>query len=477
MQRNKVVLLFLIVAATAVAQLSTPKIISSDMVLQQDCSVPIWGKAGVNESVKVVFADQTHKTKADAQGKWKVLLKPMKASFLPRKLLIKGKNECITYDNIVVGEVWLCSGQSNMEYSMRRYKGFAGPAKGEDLGLAELKKPANPSIRVFNMDRDTTKHVEWNVADGQSLATTSAAGYFFGKSIQEKLNVPVGIITSAIGGTRIESWTRSDAYEFSRDFSEQFSRGKGRIDGFRPGNWHKNMIAPLVPFALKGFIWYQGESNCGMGDKQYDQKMKVLAESWREEFNRSQSPFYYVIIGPHVYSDRMHRGTSKPITAEALPLFWLQQMNVENLIENTGFVVVSDLIDDVKDIHPSYKWIVGERLSRIALAKNYGFSDIEWSGPRVKNTACVGDSIIIRFDHAANGLKTNDRRRLTWFEISDENNAFFPALAEIRDRETVTVWHPSIKKPKAVRFGWHETAIPNLVNSEGLPAVPFNTML
>lgn len=137
MQRNKVVLLFLIVAATAVAQLSTPKIISSDMVLQQDCSVPIWGKAGVNESVKVVFADQTHKTKADAQGKWKVLLKPMKASFLPRKLLIKGKNECITYDNIVVGEVWLCSGQSNMQYKMQRHEHFAGPAKGEDLGLSE----------------------------------------------------------------------------------------------------------------------------------------------------------------------------------------------------------------------------------------------------------------------------------------------------------------------------------------------------
>lgn len=345
---------------------------------------------------KVVFADQTHITKPDAQGKWKDALKLMKASFLPQKLLIKGKNECIIYDNIVVGEVWLCSGQSNMQYKMQRHEHFVGPAKGEELGLAELNKTANPSIWVFNMDRDGTKHVEWNVADGQSLATTSAAGYFFGKSIQEKLYVPVGIIISAIGGFRIESWTRSDAYEFSQAFSEQFSKKKGRIDGFRPGNWHKTMIAPLVPFALKGFLWYHGETNCG--------------------------------------------------------------------------------IDDVKDIHPSYKWIVGERLSRIALAKNYGFSDMKWSGPRVKNIAYVGDSIIIRFDHTANGLKTNDRCRLAWFEILDENDVFFPALAEIIDWETLAVWPLRIKNPKAVRFGWRETAIPNLVNSEGLPAALFNTM-
>ncbi len=470
---TSVFLLCLLAIINVRAQLATPQILSSNMVLQQGCEVPVWGKATANELIIVSFADQTVKVKANAQGVWKAVLKPMKASFTAQQLVIKGKRTNIIYDNVVVGEVWLCSGQSNMEYRMQRPERFVGPAKGEDLGLAELKKPANPSIRVFNMERDSTKKSTWKVADSLSLINTSAAGYFFGKAIQEKLNVPVGIITSAIGGTRIEGWTSKAAYATSPDFAQQYTSANGKIDGYVPANWHRYMIAPLAPFALKGFLWYQGESNCGITDTHYDKKMKLLAESWRKEFNLPNSPFYYVLIGPHIYSDRLHRGSSNPVTAATLPEFWQLQIAAEKQIDNSGFVVISDLIDDIKDIHPSYKWIVGERLARLAFAKTYNFTETVWSGPRMKNAIAVNDSIVVNFEHCAKGLKTNDKRRLVWFEISNQAGAFFPALAEIKDNDKVVVWHPEIKNPKAVRFGWHETAMPNLVNSEGLPAVPF----
>ncbi|MBD0725837.1 hypothetical protein B6A10_11655 [Flavobacterium sp. L1I52] len=472
---NKITFSFAILFFTiaSYAQIATPQVLSSNMVLQQGQKVPVWGTAGAKEIIHIFFDKQHIKVKADFQGNWKTELQPMKANKIPQKMIIKGRNTNIVYDNILIGEVWLCSGQSNMEYRMKLYSKFVLPAKGEDLAGLELTKPDNPMIRVFNCSRDSNKKSTWEIAGGESLENTSVVGYFFGKDLQHKLNIPVGIITSAIGGTRIESWTTTEAYQSSPLFATQLKANNGKIDGFGPGNWYKIMIEPLVPFAVKGILWYQGENNCGIGDKQYDKKMQVMVESWRNKFEIENAPFYYVLLAPHIYSDRLHKGTSKAVTAADLPFFRIEQIKAKSLIPNSEFVTITDLVDDIRDIHPSYKWEVGARLARVALAKTYGFNKIIWSGPRVSKTEVNGDSVIVTFDYCGEGLKTNDGKRILWFEIAAKDNVFVPAITDIVGIDKVVVSNPDISQPAKVRFAWHETAVPNLVNSEGLPATPF----
>jgi sialate O-acetylesterase len=300
-------------------------------------------------------------------------------------------------------------------------------------------------------------------------------GYFFGKAIQEKLGVPVGIITSAIGGTQIETWTTQEAYAGVDMFGAELYRSGGKVGGLAPGEWYDKMISPLVPFAVKGFLWYQGENNCGKRDRLYAEKFKVLVESWRETFLLPDAPFYYVLLAPHIYSDRRHNRKTYPVTAEDLPIFREQQIRAAKMVVNCDYVVVTDLVDYLTDIHPSYKWEVGERLARIAMAMNYGKPETVWSGPRLRDTKIQGDSIVLGFDHCAGGLKANDGKLLNWFEIAAEDGIFHPAFAEIRGSDRVVVYLPEIKRPVDVRLGWHETAMPNLVNSEGLPVAPFSS--
>lgn len=472
MKRNTLLALFFVLFSclNSLAQPSTPQILSSDMVLQQGQEVPIWGTAKPGERITVRFEKQRRNTRADKDGHWMVRLSPLKANKIPKDLHINGSKTAIVYKNIVVGEVWLCSGQSNMEYTMQRNPLFAPPAKGNDLTAIELQKPANPMIRVFHSKRDNTPS-SWKVADRESLAKTSAAGYFFAKALQEKLDVPVGIITAALGGSRIEAWTAGKAYAEAPLFADEFAK-TGKVWKLEPGTLYDKMIAPLAPFALKGFLWYQGENSCGVRDRQYAEKYEVMVHDWRNAFQNPSAPFYSVLLGAYVFSNKLHRG-GPALTAEELPIFRAQQIASTKRVTHSDFTVVTDLTDDVRDIHPSYKWEVGARLARLALAKDYGFSDIVWSGPRVQAQTTVADSILLTFDHAGSGLKTNDGRRLNWFEIAGEDGVFRPALADFKAHNQVVVHHHEIASPKYVRFGWHETAIPNFVNSEGLPAAPF----
>lgn len=317
-------LLFLLLAAgtgtIARAQPLVPQILSSNMVLQRDKPVPVWGTAAPNERIEVAFGEQKHTVRADREGHWSVELAPLTASATPRTMTLRGRRETVVLENIVVGEVWLCSGQSNMQYAMRRGPGLVPPAKGDDLAALELEKPANDLIRVFVMTRGRNQTPpQWQVADGQSLANVSAAGYFFGRTIQQELGVPVGIITSAVGGTRIEPWTPMSAYEQSPLFAPQLAAGGGQIDGAEPGTLYESLIAPLAPYALRGVLWYQGESNASQRDRQYATKYEAMVSSWREAFRAADAPFYSVLIGPHIYSDRLHRGSA--VTAEELPIF------------------------------------------------------------------------------------------------------------------------------------------------------------
>ena len=473
-QAMSIIALLLVGYVAGFAKLATTPIISSDMVLQREKLVHIWGTADVGERVTVSFGKQKVKTKADAGGRWLATLQPMKADAHPQNLVIKGKKESLIYNNVVVGEVWIAAGQSNMQYSMKRHKSFVAPAKGKDWSIEEMKKPQNPMIRVYTSLR--THQKTWAEASGESLPDVSTVGYYFIRNIQDSLKVPVGIITVALGGTRIEAWTPKEAYEQSPVFCKELKE-TGKISGWGVGAWYKSLMLPVIPYTIRGFLWYQGENNCGIEDGRYAQKFKVMTDWWKSQFKDKSLPFYYVLLAPHIYSDRLHKG-GRPLTAEALPQFREQQKQARNLVENSEYITIFDLVDNLRDIHPSYKWFVGQRLARIALHRNYGYDQILYQGPELERVtrSTDGKKLELQFAHAGEGLRSCDgNRRLEWFEVAGKDGVFHPALADIHDKNQVSVFCREVKEPEFVRLGWHEVAEPNLVNSEGLTVIPFGS--
>ena len=498
---------------------------SDNMVLQQGREVPVWGTAAASETVSVTLTDEggsviaKAKTKADKQGSWSVNLPAMKADGKSLTLEIKGKKESLSFSNVAVGEVWLCSGQSNMAYEMLR-SWQAAPRRGEDQTAVELARPANNMIRVLTptrgggprpqgapqgqqpggqrpqggqpggpmpqgggqpgqpggpqggpmpqgqagprpqggapqgMPQMMTEQGGWKVADGESLKKITAVGYFFAKNLSEKLGVPVGIISSSSGGSEIEQW----------------------IPG---GNLYTSGIQALMPYAIGGFLWYQGESNLAHETTDYIEKFQTLTSDWRSGFNSPDAPFYCVLLAPHTYSDRLHRGHF--VTSEALPLFWQTQLKASEIVGNSECICITDLIDTPEDIHPSYKWIVGERLANLAIKEHFKIEGAaEWSGPKASGLRIDGNKAIVTFDHVGEGLKgksnsvePNSTPRLKWFEVAGEDGIWHQAFAEIVSPNEVAVTHPEVAKPAAVRFAWRETAQPNLYNSLMLPAYPF----
>lgn len=468
-----IVALLMMQTAQGYSQLSTSPIISSNMVLQREKPVHIWGTATPGERITLQFANQKIKAKTTANGTWQATLQPMPATATPRTMTIKGKTQTLTYDNIVVGEVWIAAGQSNMQYSMVRHKSFVAPAKGPDLSIQELQKPQNPNIHVFVSQRQHQS--PWAEASAQSLPQVSTVGYYFIKNLQDSLHIPVGIITVALGGTRIEGWTPREAYAQSPLFQAEI-KNTGKISGWGTGMQYHQLMEPVIPYTIRGFLWYQGENNCGINDTRYADKFEVMTTWLRTKFMDSTLPFYYVVLAPHIYSDRLHRGGTA-LTAEALPRFREQQIKARQMVSNTEYITIFDLVDNLRDIHPSYKWFVGQRLARIALHRNYGYTNILYRGPELQKAIKAGNKLQLHFANCGKGLKTftGADRRLEWIEIAGSDGIFHPALADIVDTTQVSVSSPYVSAPEYVRMGWHETAVPNLVNSEGLTATPFGS--
>jgi sialate O-acetylesterase len=468
-------ILFVFCYFTVNAGITLPRIFSNNMILQRESPVPVWGKASPKEKIKVTFNGQVKKTVANDSGLWKVELDPMPALKVPSKLIIEGK-QTIILENILVGEVWLCSGQSNMEYPVdRSLKKYAGPVNGEDVASAALKNPSDPNVRLFLVDKkqnvsDVVSRNQWQASNDSSLKPVTAAGYFFIKEIQKALDVPVGIISTSWGGSRIEPWTPEESYKKSTLFKPD-STTDFQIDGSKVGNMWNSMVAPIVPFAIKGFLWYQGESNCMINDgMKYADKFELMVNSWRAAWNNNKLPFYFVQISPYYYTKRKDK---KPHTPETLAEFWEAQTQTLN-IPCTGMIVTTDLVDDLSNIHPSYKWEVGRRLSLLALYNDYGKKNLVISGPVYKSMKKEGNKIILTFDNTGSGLKSRDGQPLKWFTIAGDDNTFVPANAEIVGN-TVIVSADGVANPTNVRFAWDETAMPNLMNAEGLPAIPFRT--
>lgn len=459
----------MIFALVTRAEIVLPRVIGSNMVLQRQKPVPVWGTASAGEQVTVKFSKQTRTAVADASGSWAVVLDVMPASNIGQDMTIAGSNT-ITLHNILIGEVWVCSGQSNMQYEMRKNSKVRLPdSLDKNSPVYEMDRPHNPDIRLFWVNQKNLKTTgnylaKWEPATQDSaLRSFSAAAYFFAKNLNQELHVPVGVICAAISGSAIEPWTPETAYADIPYFQTP-DAPKAKADG----KFYHSMIEPLSPFAIKGFLWYQGEANVGENIS-YTYKMEALINSWRSLWNDVALPFDYVQIVPYDYT----RLSPKTIlSAERLPEFWEAQALALN-IPNTGMIETTDLTDVTPNLHPPFKWEIGRRLALVVLAKTYG-KKVVYSGPVYKQMKLKGDRVILEFNDGGSPLFSKDDKPLNWFSIAGADGKFVNAQAMIKDNKVI-VFSPEVNKPVAVRFAWNELAQPNLFNKAGLPAAPFRT--
>ncbi|MGH8853102.1 MAG: sialate O-acetylesterase [Telluria sp.] len=453
-------------ADPASAEVRLPAILSDHMVLQRAPRVPVWGWAAPNEAVAVQFGSQVRSTRAGADGRWRIALDLSSAPQAPAHLAVRGEANEIVVNDVLVGEVWLASGQSNMEKPLGEKKGQR-PTFGFEDAIAGAD---HPDIRLFKVAKTKAERPADDVKGSwvrTSPATIvanefSAAAYHFGRRLKQELGTPVGLVDATWGGTRIESWTPPGLVPpqaLPPEVKDQ------------PSTLYNGMVAGLAPFAFKGALWYQGESNLIRTDDgpAYTPKMEALISGWRSAFE-AELPFYYVQLAPHLYS--VVRAGQVLHGTESLPRLREAQLDALR-VPNTAMIVTTDLADDLRDIHPRDKQTVGLRLANLALAKTYGRPGIEPFGPTFRAVRFVDGRAIVGFDHA-HGLAARDGAALNWFEIAGADGRYHPATATIEGGEVV-VGSSEVAAPAAVRLGWHEAATPNLVNRAGLPAVPFRS--
>jgi len=449
--------LFLMLSHSTFANVTLPNVFSDNMVLQRNTEITIWGWANPQEEVVITpsWNHGEYKIKANNQAKWEIKI-PAPKEGGPYTISIKGYNE-IVLKNILIGEVWICSGQSNMEMSASW-----GIKNGDEV----VKNATNSNIRFFSIPKLTATSPQNNVSGNWTECTSetmkyfSAAGYFFAKRLQEDLkNVPIGLISSNWGGTPAEIWTPEEVIQNDAVLLESGKTRKEESYGpNQPGRAFNAMIYPLVGFKIAGVIWYQGESN--VGSTVYDKTFSALITSWRKLWNY-EFPFYYVQIAPYQYGED-HFGGVEIRNA---------QRKVLQEVPNTGMVLTTD-ISTVDDIHPKDKKTVGTRLANMALVKTYKTNFDLVNGPLYKGIKIEKDKVIVAFDYAE-GLYFKDKRT-SQFEIAGINNVFYEAAARIKGN-TVLLQSKKVAHPVKVRFSWKNTAQSDLFNQAKLPASSFIT--
>jgi sialate O-acetylesterase len=487
----------------ASANVSLPDVVSDGMVLQQNQRVPIWGKADPGESVDVKFAGQSKTTTASANGQWLIKLDPIRASATPAVMIITGKNT-IELKNILVGEVWLVAGQSNMQRLLSE------TANGE----AATAAANHPLIHLFNVSRQVAfKHAPpplatWASCSPQSVKEFSAAGYYFGVELENELHVPIGLINASYGGSQAEAWTpveyllasddlrptveRTKIWDEERprvraEYDEALRKWRADADkavaaGARPSpspavpdalreyriasSIYDGMIAPLIPFYIRGAIWYQGESNEARA-QQYEILLPSMIKGWRERWGEGNFPFGIIQL-PN-YRD------PKPEPADEA---WSHVREAQRLTAmrtpNTGLIVTID-IGEAHDIHPKNKLDVGKRMVHWALVDVYA-RKMTRSGPTFREARISDGTILLKFADAGSGLKIRDGDKLEEFAIAGADQKWMWANAKIVSKDTIEVWSDQVTQPRAVRYAFNNNPRhPNLTNDTGLPASPFRT--
>lgn len=474
------------------ADVRLPNVLSNHMVLQRDLQVPVWGWADAGEKITVSFAGQKKQTTADKKGNWMIKLGKLKANASPATLSVQGKN-LIQLENVLVGEVWICSGQSNMEW---RVSQCANPKE-------EIAKSNYPKIRLFDVPGHTVHPIpqregkgEWKVCSPQSVASFSATGYYFGRRLHLSLGIPVGLIGSNWGGTKIEPWTTLDGFKSVPELSklaESVSAytAETKVKGGTPSAIYHSMVHPLTPYAMRGAIWYQGESNGGEGITYY-QKKRALVQGWRKAFQNPDLGFYWVQLCNFRKANVME--VKNPSKEESRPEGgdgWarIREAQTQALdLKHTGMAVIIDLADahNPNDIHPKNKQDVGGRLAQWALNQTYGMQGLVASGPLYESHKIKGGKLHLSFKNVGQGLMVGKKvgldptqpvvgGTLKHFSIAGADKKWHWADAKIVG-DQVVLSSKEVRKPVAARYAYTmNPADANLYNVDGLPAGPFRT--
>ncbi|MGV3662837.1 MAG: sialate O-acetylesterase [Prosthecobacter sp.] len=508
-------LTFASLALTARAELKLPAIIGDNMVLQQQQANPIWGWDAPGTDVSVTFNGKTKTAKADDKGKWTVKLDPAPVNAKPATLSIKGSSTR-ELKNVLVGEVWICSGQSNMGFTVER-------TWDADLEVAQAK---HPLIRLISVPQVGTQEIQddfkgqWEECSPTNVGAFTAVGYHFGRILHEMLGVPVGLIDNAWGGSACEAWVRRDLLEndprfkplverfkkvedsFSQEaFDKQAAAYQKKLDEYqvarreaakarkpappapagrapqnmmtgqkRPGNLYAGVLHPTIGYGIKGVVWYQGESNAGEA-KEYRELFPFMIQHWRNEWKQGDFPFYWVQLADF----KAHQ--AEPGDSDWAELREAQTLSMSKL-PKTGQCIITDL-GEANDIHPKNKRDVAERLARWALVNDYG-QKLVYRSPELKDAKFNGNKALLTFDFAPNGLRTVDIDEPKGFAICGEDKKWVWAQAAIiggskKGTNQIEVSSPSVAKPVAVRYAWSDNPVCNVYSAEGLPVTPFRT--
>ena len=483
------------ICLSAQAEVSLPNIFGDHMVLQREQANPVWGKASPGEKVSVSIGGQSHTTITTADGSWQVTLEPLEVGG-PYELEIRGNNT-LTFSDILVGEVWVCSGQSNMGWAVRA-------SADAELQIASANYP---EIRLLSVPQIASQEPRdnfngsWNICKPQTVADFSAVGYSFGRRLHNTLGVPIGLIDNAWGGSAVEAWISRDALEDADQYDELLASWdekaaamtdqifadsvaaykKWLADGepgakrraprdsrksnHRPANLFNGVLHPIIGYGIRGAIWYQGEANAARA-YQYRSLFPLMINTWRQHWRQGDFPFYWVQLADFKQEAPEPRDSAWAELREA------QTMTLS--LPNTGQAVIIDA-GEGRDIHPRDKETVANRLARIALARDYGV-EMAWQSPSYDSMRIDGDAISIQLKHvSASGLHTFDVYEVMGFEIAGEDQKFFWAEAKLEGKNKVTVSSPQVPKPVAVRYAWGDNPVVNLQDRNGLPLTPFRT--
>ncbi|MEQ9286424.1 MAG: sialate O-acetylesterase [Cyclobacteriaceae bacterium] len=496
-QINLLVFALLSMPLISLADVKLPAIFEDNMVLQQNTQAKLWGTAEAGEDITIMASWGKEKSvTADAQGEWKVAIETPAGSHTPQQIIIKGNNE-VYLRNVLIGEVWLCSGQSNMAWSV----------KNSNNAYDEIKNADHSSIRFFHIPNTLAwtpqddVSTRWEVCSPENVVHKSAVAYFFGRELKNELDVPIGLIIPAWGGSGVQAWLDKEtaSKEGHQDIVDWYDEHEQRMKDLRfdwvkstaewranqtdpnnmdwgtrpqrklPGDQHipfalyNGMIHPIKGFAIKGALWYQGESNVSRAN-QYRTLFPAMIKSWRNVWQQGDFPFYFVQLAPYHYND--YDGVACAELRDA-------QLKTLDKVPNTGMIVTTD-IGDAHDIHPRKKQDVGKRLALLALHHDYNKVEEGFSSPFYKSHQVSGSSILINFKHAKE-LKERRGTEITGLAVSGKDQKFVEATGEIVNGNQLKVWSPKVKKPVAVRYGWTNAPFINLFNEAGLPVSPFKT--
>jgi len=483
--------------SSARAEVKTPAIFGDHMVLQRDQANPVWGWADPGEEVTVKIGDQTKTTKAGDDGAWRVALDPLPAGG-PLELTVEGKNK-LSFGDVLVGEVWICSGQSNMQFSV----------SSSIDGDLEALTADRPQIRLITVPQVGTQEPQrdfrgaWQVCSPETVGDFSAVGYVFGRQLQEALKVPVGLIDNSWGGSACEAWIPRDrlaadpkykdlldawaereaAYPEAKKAFEAYQAAakKAKAEGqpapkavpnpdglmngnARPANIYNGVLLPTIGYGIRGAIWYQGETNVGRA-YQYRDMFPLMIQTWRDQWGQGDFPFYWVQLADFL--------EEKPEPTDSA---WAELREAQTMtlrLPNTGEAVIIDL-GEGKDIHPRNKRDVGNRLARWALSRDYGV-DVPAQSPTYKAMEAKDGKVVLTFDHVDGGFRPFDVNAPVGFAIAGADRKFVWAEAKITGPNTVEVWSDQVSDPQAVRYGWADNPVCNLYSNANLPTTPFRT--